>query len=100
MNCRSDRDGKYDTAARLSWFMSRFLVMVFRVPGRAETMTKGDMADVMVCLSNTYARTGAPIGSLKGPTGRMSWFPSLSAKTKQRYSPTAALFSLCFLRRA
>lgn len=31
----------------------------FWVPGLAETMTKGDMADVMVCLSNTRAHVRA-----------------------------------------
>ena len=65
MNFHSEPAGKYDMGERVSWFMSRFLVMVSRVPGLAETMTKGDMGDVMVCTGHTRARTGASRGSLK-----------------------------------
>jgi hypothetical protein len=89
--------GKYDTESGVSWFVSRFLVMVSWVPGRAETMTKGDMARVMVCRSYTRARTGASMGSLKG-TNRVDGchgFRPLPAKGERALSPTAAPYTLC-----
>lgn len=85
MSCHFEPREKDDTKSVVSWFMSRFLVMVSWVPGLAETMTKGDMARVMVCRSYTrvYARAsmGVPTGPRKGRADVM--VSALSAKGGQ-----------------